>query len=147
MRRETTLTFCMLCRIAHELLGQLAAREVQWTPDVVSISELAELVELVENKEITGTAGKALLKHLIDSPQVERPSVSSLIDKLCLRSSATDVVDLCRQAIEQLPKEAESVRKGNERVLMRLVGQVMKLSGGTADAQKARTTLMDLLKG
>jgi aspartyl-tRNA(Asn)/glutamyl-tRNA(Gln) amidotransferase subunit B len=124
----------------------LAAREVQWTPNIVSTLELAQLVGMVENKEITGTAGKTLLKHLIDIPQIDRPSVSSLVDTLGLRSSVMDIEKLCRQAIEQLPKEAESVRKGNQRVLMRLVGQVMKISGGTADAQKARSTLMDLLK-
>ncbi len=141
------LIFFLPYRIAHELLGQLATREMQWTPGVVSASAIAELVKLVEDREITGTAGKTLLKHLIDNPQVEGSSISSLVDELSLRSLATDVVDLCRRAIEQLPKEAESVRKGNERVVMRLVGQVMKLSGGTADAQKARTTLLDLLKG
>lgn len=48
--------------------------------------------------------------------------------------------------IEALPDVAAAVRKGNEKVAMRLVGEVMKISGGRADAKKARGVILDLLK-
>jgi aspartyl-tRNA(Asn)/glutamyl-tRNA(Gln) amidotransferase subunit B len=62
-------------------------------------------------------------------------------------SGADALVDLCRSVIEKLPAEAESVRKGKEKVVMRLVGQVMKDSKGTADAKKAREVLLSILVG
>lgn len=39
------------------------------------------------------------------------------------------------------------MRKGKEKVVMRLVGQVMKDSKGTADAKKAREILLSILVG
>ena len=50
------LMICWLFRIAHELLGQLAAQEMKWTANIVPPLEMAELVKLVETKEITGNA-------------------------------------------------------------------------------------------
>jgi aspartyl-tRNA(Asn)/glutamyl-tRNA(Gln) amidotransferase subunit B len=66
-----------------------------------------------------------------------------------LIASSEDVQEalrgLCQSAIAQLPGEAESVRNGKDKVVMRLVGQVMKDSRGTADARKAREVLLSLL--
>ena len=62
-------------------------------------------------------------------------------------SGADTLAELCRAVIEKLPAEAESVRKGKEKVVMRLVGQVMKDSKGTADAKKAREVLLSMLVG
>ena len=62
--------------------------------------------------------------------------------------TGTDTLkELCQSVIDQLPAEAESVRKGKEKVVMRLVGQVMKDSKGTADAKKAREVLLSMLVG
>lgn len=51
----------------------------------------------------------------------------------------------CEEAITSLPEEAEVVRKGNHRVLNKLVGKVMKASRGRADAVAIRTMLLELL--
>jgi aspartyl-tRNA(Asn)/glutamyl-tRNA(Gln) amidotransferase subunit B len=45
-----------------------------------------------------------------------------------------------------LPKEAEKVRQGNQKVVMRLVGEVMKMSKGAADAKRAKDMFFELLK-
>jgi aspartyl-tRNA(Asn)/glutamyl-tRNA(Gln) amidotransferase subunit B len=45
-----------------------------------------------------------------------------------------------------LPKESDLVAKGNDKVLMKIVGQVMRLSKGTADAQAAREELLRQLR-
>jgi aspartyl-tRNA(Asn)/glutamyl-tRNA(Gln) amidotransferase subunit B len=44
-----------------------------------------------------------------------------------------------------LPKEADAVRKGNPKVAMRLVGEVMKRSNGRADAKRAREIILEIL--
>jgi len=51
----------------------------------------------------------------------------------------------CAEAIEALPEEAEAVRRGNPRVLNKLVGKVMQLSRGRANAQDAWVVLQDIL--
>lgn len=59
---------------------------------------------------------------------------------------ADKLEELCKAVIEKLPKEVESIRKGKVNVIMRLVGQVMKDSKGTADAKKAREILVKLIE-
>lgn len=49
---------------------------------------------------------------------------------------------LCEAAIAALPEEADVVRRGNERVIMKLVGRVMKESRGRANAK----VVVDLLR-
>lgn len=44
-----------------------------------------------------------------------------------------------------MPKEAEKVRQGQGKVVMRLVGEVMKRSGGKVDARKAGDVLRTIL--
>jgi aspartyl-tRNA(Asn)/glutamyl-tRNA(Gln) amidotransferase subunit B len=60
-------------------------------------------------------------------------------------SSSDSLKRLCEEAIAALPEEAGVVRKGNERVIMKLVGKVMKDSRGRADAKAAAGLLKELL--
>lgn len=55
--------------------------------------------------------------------------------------------EICRAVTEALPVEASKVREGQEKVLMRLVGEVMKRSKGRADAKKAGERLKEMLQG
>lgn len=57
-----------------------------------------------------------------------------------------DLYKLCISGVEELPEEAELVRRGKTRVLMKLVGRVMKLSRGRGDAQRIKKYLEDILK-
>ena len=57
-----------------------------------------------------------------------------------------DLYRICIAGVEELPEEAELVRRGKSRVLMKLVGRVMKLSRGRADAQQVRKYLENILK-
>jgi aspartyl-tRNA(Asn)/glutamyl-tRNA(Gln) amidotransferase subunit B len=51
----------------------------------------------------------------------------------------------CQQAIQALPREAELVRKGNDKVVMKMIGYVMKISGGRVDAKAVGKTLKEAL--
>lgn len=62
------------------------------------------------------------------------------------QASAGDLEELCKKAIDKCKKEAEMIRKGNEKVAMRLVGEVMKLSQGQADPKKAREIILQILQ-
>lgn len=87
-----------------------------------------------------------MLRHLTETGS-DLP-LGQIIDTLGFRaaSSASELAGLCRTAIEMLPKESELVSKGNDKVLMKIVGQVMRLSKGTADAQAARGELLNQLR-
>lgn len=52
----------------------------------------------------------------------------------------------CMEAIDALPDEAQRARAGHANVLNRLLGHVMKISRGRADAKATRKLLMHILK-
>lgn len=148
----------LIVRIAHELLGQLGKAGRSWTPDVVPPSVMRELVIAIEDGRITGellrvmfltegTTGKAIIRHAISlAPSSVLPPLEKLLDALGLKPfSSDDLRVLCEQAISRLPKEAELVRKGNEKVAMRIVGEVMKMSKGRADAKAATQIILGIL--
>ncbi|KAG8681848.1 hypothetical protein FRC09_017189 [Ceratobasidium sp. 395] len=130
--------------VTHELLGQLSFKNQNFSDNSLPPERLGELIDAIEDKVITGTSGKLLLRHLLETRS--SGPLSTIIDTLGLKASFSDLVDLCRTAIEMLPKESELVAKGNDKVLMKVVGQVMRLSKGTADAQAVREELLKQLR-
>lgn len=105
-----------------------------------------------------GTSGKLLLRHLLDNPSQASVLVIARELNLLAFSHGTlsvapgeekdDIMEqLCAQAIEALPTEVDSFRKGNVNVLNRIVGRVMKDSRGRANAQAARTVIERIIKG
>lgn len=164
-------------RLVHELIGKLSARKESFKVNKISVSQLGQLIDLVEAGTITrssfysiitddrqalmlclGTSGKLLLRHLLDNPS--QASVLLIARELNLLAfshgapaAAPDegkdgiMEQLCAQAIEALPAEVDSFRKGNVNVLNRIVGRVMKDSRGRANAQAARTVIERIIKG
>lgn len=97
-----------------------------------------------------GTTGKTVIKHLISTSipsSSSSPSLSSILDQLGLgtSSSSADLQTTCQEVIKALPGVAMSIKKGNEKPVMRLVGEVMKRSKGRADPKEARKVLLDLI--
>jgi aspartyl-tRNA(Asn)/glutamyl-tRNA(Gln) amidotransferase subunit B len=168
-RRDNDVYF--VPRIIHELVGQLTFRNRTFTQNSVSAQQLGDIIDAVERGTITRTGGKIILRHLLDaeysssrsipstipetmiptdtpilpekSSAAGHPSVPTLIRELNLlkSSSEQELNDWCNEAIQDLPNEAEKVRLGKKNVLMVLVGRVMKLSRGSADAASVRDLL------
>jgi len=131
--------------ITNDLMGSLAYRKETFTPEKLPAAQLGEIIDSVQAGDLTATNGKVLLRHLLETPSTSEP-VSLMIDRLSLRSTGTDdLQQACETAIERLKTEADAVRKGNTRVLKRLVGEVMKQSQGRANAQAAAEMLRGML--
>lgn len=86
---------------------------------------------------------------MVDHQSRECPEAEAREQGLLAQSADDSPADflrvLCEDAIASLPDEAGAVRNGNERVLNKLVGFVMKKSKGTVDAQTTRECLKGLL--
>lgn len=132
--------------MTHELLGQLTKSGREWTPSVVPAPLMREIVLAVEGGKLTGSAGRSVLRHVVETGAGAKP-LDALLEELGIRpSSGDDLRALCEAAIAKLPKETEKVRAGNDKVVMRLVGQVMQDSKGAADAKAARQLLLDIIR-
>ncbi len=87
---------------------------------------------------------KTLIRHILDT-KTTKP-ISTLVEELSLRASPSGSLAVqCQAAIDALPQESEAVRRGNQRVLMKLIGHVMKHSRGTANARDATELLRQML--
>ncbi|GAA5911285.1 hypothetical protein JCM6882_004084 [Rhodosporidiobolus microsporus] len=87
-----------------------------------------------------------LAPHLSAPPSLSSPSSSSS-SASSPSSSSSDLAALIQDVIAALPAEAAKVRAGQEKVLMRLVGEAMKRSRGKADARKVQGELRRVLLG
>lgn len=112
---------------------------------MVPASLLGEIVSAVEGGKVTGTVGRSVLKHVVMTGDTSK-DFETLVSELGLSASADDLRASCEAVIAKLPKEAEKIRQGNQKVVMRLVGEVMKMSKGAADAKRAKDMFFELLK-
>lgn len=93
-----------------------------------------------------GTSAKTLLRTFLASPAPTPELLAELLVKHQTPATSTGELEaMCREVVESLPKEAEKVRQGQGKVVMRLVGEVMKRSGGKVDAKKAGEVLRGIL--
>lgn len=91
-----------------------------------------------------GTSAKIVLRDFMSSPRSS--AMSSLIQHQSSSTPSEEGVNLiCAQVINDLPKEVAKIKAGQNKVLMRLVGEVMKRSGGGADAKRVAVELRELL--
>ncbi|CAO1615461.1 unnamed protein product [Sympodiomycopsis kandeliae] len=138
--------------VMHELMKALNARGRPFDPKALQTSVLRELIDLVEEKKVTYTSAKSILPDLLAAANSSNPaSKSPVLDLLTSRgllamsNDSTELVELCRSIIQDLPKEAEKVRAGNQKVIMRMVGEAMKRTKGRANAKAVNETLVELL--
>ncbi|KAN0064024.1 hypothetical protein ACQY0O_003630 [Thecaphora frezii] len=141
--------------IIHELLKEFNAHNLAFREDYFPAQHLSELIDLVETGKVTGTTAKAVLGETIAARakgvQATAEAASMTILELFTSrgllalNSREDLLPLCRKAIEVLPEEAEKVRRGNLKVIMRIVGQVMKEAKGRADAKLVHQVVLEEL--
>lgn len=105
----------------------------------VPAEQLRDLAFMAESGQISGSLAKTMLESMLDtgkSPEELLKDGLSALDNDGLEQ-------LCRDALEQNPGAVQDYLKGKEKALKALLGAVMRLSKGRADALKAE----ELLKG
>ena len=88
------------------------------------------------------------MRHLIDMPTCRSsPSLTDVLESLDLTpTSPDDLRHRCEVAIAAIPDAADTVRKGKEKAAGKIVGEVMRLSRGRADARRAREIILEILR-
>ena len=103
----------------------------------------AQLLTLMQEKKITEAMAKKLLNGFY--PKSFLPSEKLRKDKVERISDTEEIEKICKKVIEKNKKAAEDYKKGEQKALDFLLGQVMKESKGRADNQLARSILEKLL--
>ena len=111
----------------------------------ISPEQLAGLIELRTQNKVGSSAADKLFGLLCNCEQ----SAEVLADEQgLLQVTDESAVDTWIEgAIEAQPQAAADVRSGKEAAIGRLVGEVMKRSGGAADAKTVKEKLLQQLRG
>ena len=111
----------------------------------ISPEQLAGLIKLRTENKVGSSAADKLFGLLCKCEQ----SANVLADEQgLLQVTDESAVDTWIEgAIEAQPQAADDVRSGKEAAIGRLVGEVMKRSGGAADAKSVKEKLLQQLRG
>jgi len=132
---ETRARFDHPVKVANWILTEVLRGAVVHGLDAkfkITPAQVAELLELVESGKISGKQAKEVQAALDGHPE---KTPRAIVEERGLQvvSDASSLEPLCRQLIEQFPKQAESIRAGKKGVMGFFVGQVMKQTQGSAD--------------
>jgi aspartyl-tRNA(Asn)/glutamyl-tRNA(Gln) amidotransferase subunit B len=138
-----------LCRqtsnwITTELFGQLAKAKLDFAALKITPENLAEFISLVHQNKVNSSAAQTILKHMFEHGS----DPSQVMQELDLEQvhDTTTLSKVCMEVISANPQIVEQYKGGHERVLMYLVGQVMKQMKGKANPEAVTSLLREQLK-
>ena len=105
---------------------------------------LSEIILLVDDGKINTSTGKALI-HKTEE-QKKQPSIIVEEEGLAQLTDTSQIETLCQGVIEASPDQVAQYRSGKKGIIGWFMGQVMSQSGGKADPQVVRETLIKLLE-
>jgi aspartyl-tRNA(Asn)/glutamyl-tRNA(Gln) amidotransferase subunit B len=143
---ETVIAGADPTRARSWWLGEISrlANEAGKDPkELITAKEVAEVIALIEQGELTDK----LARQVVDGVIKKEGSPSEVIAKRGLKVVSDDgaLMTAIEQAIAAQPDTADRVRGGNIPAAGALIGAVMKLTGGQADAAKVRELLLKTL--
>ncbi len=105
--------------------------------------QVIQLLKLVENKKITDNVAAKILEKLVEKPF----DVEGYVTKEGLEavSDAGELEKFCKEAIKESPKAVEDYKKGEEKALNFIVGQVMRKSKGKATPKEVNSIIKKLV--
>jgi aspartyl-tRNA(Asn)/glutamyl-tRNA(Gln) amidotransferase subunit B len=105
--------------------------------------DLAELIGLVERGRVSQGGAKKVLAQMFATG----PAPGALMHSMGLVQvdDPAQIEAWCRAALAEAPAIAADVRAGKEQAVGRLIGSVMKQSGGRAHPELTRATLLRLI--
>jgi aspartyl-tRNA(Asn)/glutamyl-tRNA(Gln) amidotransferase subunit B len=108
--------------------------------DLINVIDVAQIIELISKGELTDKLARQVVEGVI----AKEGSPSEVISKRGLKvvSDDSQLMKAIEAAIAAAPDTAEKVRGGNIPAAGALIGAVMKLTGGQADAAKVRELLL-----
>ncbi|NDI11453.1 MAG: Asp-tRNA(Asn)/Glu-tRNA(Gln) amidotransferase subunit GatB [Actinobacteria bacterium] len=108
--------------------------------DLMTVNDVAQIIELISKGELTDKLARQVVEGVI----AKEGSPSEVIAKRGLKvvSDDSQLMKAIEEAIAAAPDTAEKVRGGNIPAAGALIGAVMKLTGGQADAAKVRELLL-----
>jgi len=127
------------------LLNQHAAEGLRASEVALPPEGLAELIAEVEAGRISAASGKTVLARCFESG--EMPRVVIVAEGLAQVSDAVVIAEAVDAVLREFPSQVADYRGGKTQLHGFLVGQVMRRTGGRADARLVNEELRRRLEG
>ena len=110
----------------------------------IAPEKFVRLLNMVEKGKITATVGKEVLKEVFKTEKspdeiVKEKNLLQIVDESFIEK-------VVKEVIEENPKAVDDYRKGKEKVIGFLVGQVMRKMKGKANPSIVKNTFEKMLK-
>ncbi|MBQ6444107.1 MAG: Asp-tRNA(Asn)/Glu-tRNA(Gln) amidotransferase subunit GatB [Methanosphaera sp.] len=126
-----------------ELKRVLNYNKISFAESKITASDIVELIGLIESKQVTPEAAHKLIEQMPgnDKAPTEIGKEMDIIGGV----SDDAVSDAINQAIDENPQAIEDYKAGKENAVNFLVGQVMRLTRGKANAGEANKLIREKL--
>ncbi|XP_054846461.1 glutamyl-tRNA(Gln) amidotransferase subunit B, mitochondrial [Eublepharis macularius] len=126
--------------ILKDMLGYLKQHNLVVEESPVSPLLLAELLNLLESGMISSSAAKQVLEIMWNG-EGKSPALIVKEKKLELIQDQNELEHICRAVMDSHQKEVAEIKKGNQKVLNKLIGQVQRTTGGRSDPVSVKQIL------
>ena len=110
----------------------------------ITPEQLAGVITLRSENSIGSSAGSSLFALLCDSDKTAE--VLAEEEGLLQVHDENALIQWVQESIETQPQAADDVKNGKDAAIGRLIGEVMKRSGGSADAGAVRKQILATLR-
>ncbi|MCD6410509.1 Asp-tRNA(Asn)/Glu-tRNA(Gln) amidotransferase subunit GatB [bacterium] len=126
-------------------IGLLKGKPLKEKLYPITPENFAEFITIIEEKNLTSRMAKILLEQMFKTSK--DPSDILKEKELVQVSDETEIQKLAERIIQDNPKPVKDFQSGKENAIQFLVGQMMKITKGKVNPDKAREILIKLLKG
>ncbi|KAJ3724517.1 Glutamyl-tRNA amidotransferase B subunit [Lentinula raphanica] len=141
--------------IIQDFLGRLSALGKPFSSAHIPVGKMGELLDLIAEKQMTRSSAKLLLQQMLTAPSdvpvkllaKQMDLLSPVAEQATISPTSDDTLrDICIRCIDALPAEIAALRAGNEKVMNRVIGWIMRHTKGKADINRAKEILKELLQ-
>ncbi|KAM9793053.1 glutamyl-tRNA(Gln) amidotransferase subunit B, mitochondrial [Neosynchiropus ocellatus] len=126
--------------VTKELLGLLKLQDMSVSQSPIGPSALAQLLELQETGRISSSVARQVFQEMWKSPHKSAEQIVQEQD-LGIVSDSQELQRICQDVMDSHPDEVLAVRRGNKKVLNRLMGLVQRATKGRSDPVRVREIL------
>ena len=126
-----------------ELKRVLHYNKIQYAESLITPSDIIELINLIDTKQITPEAAHKLIEQMPGNEKTPTEIGKEMDIIGVVKDDA--VIKAVEQAIEENPNAVTDYKNGKENAVNFLVGQVMRLTRGKANAGETNKIIKDKL--
>lgn len=126
-----------------ELKRVLHYNKIQFSESKITSADIIELIELIDSKQVTPEAAHKLIEQMPGNDKTPT-EIGKEMDIIGVVEDDA-VIKAVDQAIEENPKAVTDYKNGKENAVNFLVGQVMRLTRGKANAGETNKMIKDKL--